>query len=126
MNATSTGSSVERRFVTTPLGRIHAAMAGTGFPVLLLHQTPRSWDEYRDVLPLLGGDFRAIAMDTLGFGDSDAAADEPSIEVWATAAFALLDALGVKEFAVVGHHTGAVVAAEMASAAPDRVRALVL
>src|SRR3954447_16676655 len=110
MNATSTGSSVERRFVTTPLGRIHAAIAGSGFPVLLLHQTPRSWDEYRDVLPLLGRDFRAIAMDTLGFGDSDASGD-PSIEAWATAAFALLDALGVKEFAVVGHHTGAVIAA---------------
>ena len=57
MSATRTGSSVERRFVTTPLGRIHVAMAGSGFPVLLLHQTPRSWDEYRDVLPLLGSRF---------------------------------------------------------------------
>jgi pimeloyl-ACP methyl ester carboxylesterase len=43
---------------------------GTGEPVLLLHQTPRSWDEYRDVLPLLGANHRAIAMDTLGFGAS--------------------------------------------------------
>jgi len=43
MSASRTGSNVERRFVTTPLGRIHVAMAGTGFPVLLLHQTPRSW-----------------------------------------------------------------------------------
>ena len=42
------------------------------------------------------------------------------------AAFALLDALGEREFAVVGHHTGAVIAAEMAAAAPDRVRVLVL
>ena len=79
MSVTRTGSNVERRFVTTPLGRIHVAMAGTGFPVLLLHQTPRSWDEYRDVLPLLGRDFRAIAMDTLGFGDSDRPAGDPSI-----------------------------------------------
>src|SRR4030095_11391191 len=79
MNATRTGSSVERRFVTTPLGRIHVAMAVPGFPVLLLHQTPRSWDEYRDVLPLLGRDFRAIAMDTLGFGDSDSPAGDPHV-----------------------------------------------
>jgi hypothetical protein len=42
MSATTAGSNVERRFVTTRLGRIHVAMAGTGFPVLLLHQTPRS------------------------------------------------------------------------------------
>src|SRR5215510_12517337 len=92
MSASKAGSSVERHFVTTRLGRIHVATAGTGFPVLLLHQTPRSWDEYRDVLPLLGGDFRAIAMDTLGFGDSDPPAGDPSIELWAQGAFALLDA----------------------------------
>src|SRR5882757_9276115 len=126
MTASKTGPSVERRFVTTEHGRIHTAIAGAGFPVLLLHQTPRSWDEYRDVLPLLGRDFRAIAMDTPGFGDSDAPEGDPSIEVWATAAFALLDALGEKEFAVVGHHTGAVIALEMAATAPDRVSALVL
>ncbi len=126
MAISRTGPQIERVFVATRYGRIHAAIAGTGSPVLLLHQTPRSWDEYRDVLPLLGGDFRAIAIDTLGFGDSDAPAGEPSIEVWATAAFAVLDALGETEFAVVGHHTGAVVAAEMAAAAPARVSALVL
>jgi pimeloyl-ACP methyl ester carboxylesterase len=118
---------VERVFVKTRFGRIHAAICGSGFPILLLHQTPRSWDEYRDVLPLLGRGFRAIAMDTLGFGDSDALAEgDTSIETWAMAAFALLDALGESKGAVVGHHTGAAIAAEMAAAAPDRVDALVL
>src|SRR3569833_683642 len=84
MSAASTGYNVERRFVTTRLVCIHVARAGSGFPVLLLHQTPRSWDEYRDVLPLLGCDFRAIAMDTLGFGDSPSpAGTAPSLEAWA-------------------------------------------
>jgi pimeloyl-ACP methyl ester carboxylesterase len=126
MSATRTGSDLERRFVKTRLGRIHVAMAGTGFPVLLLHQTPRSWDEYRDVLPLLGRDFRAIAMDTLGFGDSDSPAGDPSIELWAQGAFALLDALEEPRAAIVGHHTGAAIAVEMAASAPARVSALVL
>src|SRR5258708_29324587 len=108
MSASETGSNIERRFVTTPLGRIHVAVAGDGFPVLLLHQTPRSWDEYRDVLPLLGKRFRAIAMDTVGFGDSQPLPPgDNSIERWALAAFDLLDALGVVRAAVVGHHTGA-------------------
>ncbi|WP_426434652.1 alpha/beta fold hydrolase [Bradyrhizobium genosp. P] len=126
MTARKHGSTVERRFVTTQHGRIHAAMAGAGFPVLLLHQTPRSWDEYRDVLPLLGRDFRAIAIDTPGFGDSDRPIGEPSIEVWAQTALALLDALDVPRAAIVGHHTGAVIAVEMAASAPARVSALVL
>ncbi len=126
MTAIRTGSTVERRFVSTRFGRIHMAMAGTGFPVLLLHQTPRSWDEYRDVLPLLGRDFCAIAMDTPGFGDSDRPTGEPSIELWGQAALALLDALEQPCAAIVGHHTGAVIAVEMAASAPERVSALVL
>ena len=36
--------------------------------VLLLHQTPRSWAEYRAVLPILGTRYRAIAMDTIKKG----------------------------------------------------------
>jgi pimeloyl-ACP methyl ester carboxylesterase len=66
-------------------------------------------------------------MDTVGFGDSEPlATGENSIERWAEAAFDLLDALGVDRFAVAGHHTGAVVALEMAASQPRRVAALVL
>src|SRR6478752_6726253 len=127
MSASRTGSSIERRFVTTRLGRIHVAMAGTGFPVLLLHQTPRSWDEFRDVLPLLGRSRRAIAIDLLGFGDSSRLPlAEYSIERWADLAFAFADALGVSRFAVVGHHTGGYVAIEMAASRPERLVAAVL
>lgn len=65
-------------------------------------------------------------MDTLGFGDPDAPAESPSIELWAEGAFALLDALEAPHAAVVGHHTGAAIAVEMAAAMPARVDALVL
>lgn len=114
-------------YAKTRLGVIHAVRAGTGRPILLLHQTPRSVDEYRDVLPLLARDFAVIAMDTPGFGASPALAGAtPSIEAWASAALALLDALAIQETAVVGHHTGAAVALEIAAQAPQRVEALVL
>jgi pimeloyl-ACP methyl ester carboxylesterase len=118
---------VERSFVPTEYGRIHIAAAGAGPPVLLLHQTPRSWDEFRDVLPLLGRHYRAIAMDTVGYGDSDPLPHgQASIENWAKAARALLAALGSSRAAVVGHHTGAAIAIEMAAAYPRTVAALVL
>ena len=111
MSATRTGSNVERRFVMTRLGRIHVAMAGTGFPVLLLHQTPRSWDEFRDVVPILGERFHAIAIDTLGFGDSSKPDwAEDTIELWAEATIGVLDALGIERATFAGHHTGSVTA----------------
>ena len=118
---------IQRSFVTTAAGVVHVAACGEGFPVLLLHQTPRSWDEYRDVLPLIGRHARAIAMDTPGFGDSDLPGEgAPSIEGWAATAVALLDALGIAGACVVGHHTGAVIAMEVAARASSRVAALVL
>lgn len=123
MNCKNT--AVHRVFVETRSGLIHVACSGSGFPVLMLHQTPRSWDEYRDVLPILGQDYRAIAMDTVGFGDSQPLpAAQNSIEDWAAAAFDLLDALDIARAVIVGHHTGAVIALEMAASRPDRVAAL--
>ena len=123
----NTHPRIERRFVQTKRARIHLAMIGSGESLLLLHQTPRSWDEFREALPLLGRRYRAIAMDTVGFGDSDALpAGEDSIESWAACAFDLLDELGIASAAIAGHHTGAATAIEMAAARPERIRALVL
>jgi pimeloyl-ACP methyl ester carboxylesterase len=121
-------STVARSFVTVPAGTIHVAQSGTGSAVLLLHQTPRSWDEYRDVVPILGESFHAIAMDTIGFGDSSKPrGDGPdTIEMWAEVAVSVLDALGVQRASVVGHHTGAVIAMEIAASFPERVDRLVL
>lgn len=93
----------------------------------MLHQTPRSWREYEPVLPLLGATHDAVAMDTVGYGDTPPFADgAPTIERWADTALALMDALGLARFAVAGHHTGAVIGMEIAVRAPQRVRGLVL
>lgn len=118
--------ALEERFVEVEDGRVHVVECGTGRPVVLLHQTPRSWDEYRDVLPLLGARFRAIAIDQLGFGDSPAPPWEPTVERYAAVVAAVLEQLGIGRADVVGHHTGAVVALELAAARPELVRRLVL
>jgi pimeloyl-ACP methyl ester carboxylesterase len=120
------GAGVRRAFVDTPEGQIHYATAGVGPPVLLLHQTPRSWDEYRDVIPLLARERHVIAMDTIGYGDSYKPARTCDIEDYAAGVLALLDGLGIRSTAVVGHHTGAVIAMELAGSFPERVDRLVL
>jgi pimeloyl-ACP methyl ester carboxylesterase len=122
-------TEVTRRFVETSAGTIHCAIAGDhgGTDVLLLHQTPRSWNEYREVLPLLGRRRRTTAIDMVGFGESSALPwGSDSIERWAEVALEVLDALEIDRAHLVGHHTGAVVATEMAARAPDRARSVVL
>ncbi|MBW1691351.1 MAG: alpha/beta hydrolase [Deltaproteobacteria bacterium] len=117
---------VQRGFANTPEGQIHYAIAGQGKPVLLLHQTPRSWDEYRDVLPLIGKKYCAIAMDTIGFGDSYKPRREGSIEEYARGVIRFLDAMAIARTSLVGHHTGGVIAVEVAASFPERVDKLVL
>lgn len=119
---------IRRAFADLSVGQVHYAACGNADApaVLLLHQSPRSWAEYRAVLPLIGVRYRTIAMDTAGFGDSADGGVPASIEQWARVACELLGALGIARADVVGHHTGGVVAVELAAAFPGRVRGLVL
>lgn len=54
--------AVRRAFADLPIGQVHYATCGdrSAPAVLLLHQSPRSWLEYRDVLPRLGQRFHAM------------------------------------------------------------------
>ncbi|MEY4711341.1 MAG: hypothetical protein RIS88_791 [Pseudomonadota bacterium] len=119
---------VRRHFADLPHGQVHYAACGdpAAPAVLLLHQTPRSWLEYAQVLPILGTHYRAIAMDTVGFGDSAPLPGPASIERWAEAAVSLLDVLELARVHVVGHHTGGVIAVQLGAVHGARVRSLVL
>ena len=118
--------TLRRGYGPSTYGQLHYVECGEGEPVLMLHQTPRSWTEYLDVLPLVGTRYRAIAMDTLGFGASAKPAEVHTVERWADAAGQLVDALGVDRFHLVGHHTGGVIAVELAARQRDRVASLLL
>jgi pimeloyl-ACP methyl ester carboxylesterase len=119
---------IRRAFADLSVGQVHYASCGAAAApaVLLLHQSPRSWLEYREVLPLIGQRFRAIALDTPGFGDSAPLREAASIEAWAAVAIELLDALSITQAHVVGHHTGGVIALHLAAAHEARVTSLVL
>jgi pimeloyl-ACP methyl ester carboxylesterase len=122
---TSVGPDLGR--VELDHGPLAFARLGEGTVVVLLHQTPRSWDEYRDVLPLLAArGFQALALDTPGFGDSAPVPGTASIQSWASAMQQALDSLGVERPVVVGHHTGGAIATELAFQRPDGVAGLVL
>lgn len=119
---------IRRAFADLSIGQVHFASCGDAAApaVLLLHQTPRSWMEYREVLPLIGERFHAIAMDTPGFGDSAPLREPASIEGWAAVAVELLDVLSTVRAHVVGHHTGGVIGLHLAAAHVARVASLVL
>ncbi|MGC0386605.1 alpha/beta fold hydrolase [Streptomyces sp. SAI-129] len=126
MTDTTHTSPLRKGYASSRFGQLHYVESGGGEPVLMLHQTPRSWTEYLDVLPLVGTRYRAIAMDTLGYGASAKPEGPHTIERFADAVGDLVEALGLDRFHLVGHHTGGVIAVEVAARFQDRVASLVL
>jgi pimeloyl-ACP methyl ester carboxylesterase len=127
-NADDERLNVRFGYADTALGQLHYAACGddSGTPVLLLHQTPRSWTEFADVIPLVGRSRRTIAMDSLGFGGSADPAEPLTIELLGSAVEALCDALGYERVHMVGHHTGGVIAIEAAARMGSRVASVLV
>ena len=117
---------MKRVFVDTPAGQIHCRTEGNGEPLLLLHQVPSSSSEFSDVIPILGQQFRVLAMDLPLFGDSYKTTGEPEVEDMAQAVIDFLNALRIKKTHIAGHHTGACVAVELSVGHPERVQKLIL
>jgi pimeloyl-ACP methyl ester carboxylesterase len=92
-----------------------------------MHQAPLTSAQFDNVYgPLSGYGLKVIGIDMPGYGMSDPTDVVPRVEDYARAAPCVLDALGIPRAAMVGHHTGALVATETALQFPDRVSALVL
>jgi len=118
---------IQRSYIDSKVGgQVHLAETGCGQPILLIHQTPRSWDEYREVMELMGSQFKMVAMDLPGMGGSTSAPDKPTIEFYAAAAAEVIEYISDGPVTVCGHHTGAAVAMEIAASRPELVNSLVL
>jgi pimeloyl-ACP methyl ester carboxylesterase len=123
-----TAPDLKRAYAEAPTGQVHYYDGGGGGPaVLLLHQSPTSAIDFGEIFaPLAEVGFRVIAPDMPGMGMSDAPEHPPTIDDFAVAALAVLDAVGVRRAHALGHHTGAQVAVTLAERWPDRIDRLVL
>jgi len=80
-------------FFNTRLGDVHYIDAGCrdAAPVVLLHQTPRSVDEFTEVIPILAERMRVIAVDNPGYGASEVPPKQPTVAEYADSVVELLD-----------------------------------
>ena len=119
--------AIEHRFVACGERRVMVRWAGSGPPVLLLHESPVSSAAFVPLIGSLAERFTVIALDTPGYGGSDPlASHRPQIADYADALRETVDALGLERAAVFGRHTGAAIAIEFASRYPERVSGAVL
>ncbi|MCP3801589.1 alpha/beta hydrolase [Allokutzneria sp. A3M-2-11 16] len=110
--------------------RLSVRRGGSGPPILLLHGHPRTHTTWHRVAPLLARRYSVVCPDMRGYGQSSKPQTEPDHSQQSKRAVAndcvkLMEALGHKQFAVVGHDRGGYVAHRLAVDHPDRVTALV-
>jgi pimeloyl-ACP methyl ester carboxylesterase len=101
--------------------------AGTGEPILLIHCSSASGNEWRSLCETLGQRFRPIAPDQWGCGRSDPWMGRGSFNLAEEAApiLRIIDSIGIPVH-LVGHSYGGAVALRVARERPQMIRSLTL
>ena len=121
--------TIRKGYVDLPEGQVHyhaAEGAADAMPVVFFHQTASSGKMFYEVIDRLNGTWPCFAFDTPGFGGSFDPEGMPTLPDYANWLGTAMDAAGLDQAHIVGHHTGACIAVELAAAQPDRVLSLSL
>ncbi len=123
-----------RGYVTVDKRQMHyrsLAPAGAGPDdrpeAVLLHQVSSSSRMFESFMPILAAaGIGSVAPDLPGFGESDPL-PSTTVDGWAQSVLGFSDEVGAAgRVWLMGHHTGAGIAVEVALTAPERVAGLVL
>jgi len=125
-----------RGYVDMRWGQLHYIMATPAVPradqktpIVMLHQSPNSSADYAALVPEMGRDRIAIAVDTPGHGGSDGPNQILRIEDYALAIAEGLKGLGFsadRRIDILGRFTGALIGVEVAINEPKMVRRVAL
>lgn len=114
---------VYKNYADLSFGQIHYRETGSGAPLLLLHQSPTSSNDYINLMNEWGNDFHIYAPDNPGNGMSDPLKIEnPTIENYAKALIEFMDAVEIDKALVYGFHTGSCIATATSALFPDRFK----
>ena len=110
---------------------LNCRLGGEGPPLLLLHGYPQTHVCWHRLAPALARKFSLVIPDLPGYGDSGSLEADGENQNYAKRNIAaimaeLMQALGHKRFAVVGHDRGARVAYRLALDRPELVERVVL
>jgi pimeloyl-ACP methyl ester carboxylesterase len=118
---------MKKAYVDTEAGQIHFRFReGKGTPIICLHQTASSSAMFEAFMENYAGNEPIYALDTPGFGRSYDPDGEPDMREYAQMLIAAIDSLGIDNFHVFGHHTGASIGIEIADLVAERTSSLMM
>ncbi len=101
---------ITRHYLTINGRLVHYRRYGSGPPLIMVHQSPRSSAEYEALMLTWGAHFTCIAPDTPGFGQSQPLVKaDPDINDYADAIVEFIRALGLEKVAAYGFHSGGII-----------------
>ena len=108
-------------------GDVSVRIAGAGPDVILLHGIGSGSGSWIYQLAGLSSRYRITAWDAPGYGASiPVSGDAASVDDYVARLAALVDALSLDRFLLVGHSLGALIAGRYAALYPQRLRGLIL
>lgn len=131
MNQSVDNVRVTKHYGQGRFGQIHYRRAAPDVPsnhppLILFHMSPYSGVIYENLMADLGRDRVVIAVDTPGFGNSDAPLVPPTIQQYAAAMGDLLDGLKLRGVDVMGYHTGSKIGLDLCLQRPEQVRKIIM
>lgn len=125
MSSIPTLPGITSHMIDTPRLRTHMLASGPegGVPVLFIHGNASSATYWEETMLALPAGLRAIAPDLRGYGDSEDKLIDATRGCgdWVDDLLALVDALGITRFHLVGHSLGGAVIFSLLPAAGERV-----
>jgi len=118
---------IQHRFLNVAGRAVNYRRSGSGPPVVMLHGSPGDSQMLTAEITAAADHFTVFALDTPGFGHSDALPGEIlTVPDLARATAEAMRALNLPPCPVYGTHTGAAIAIELGLGWPDQVTGLVM
>lgn len=106
--------------------QLHYIEQGQGQPLILLHGNGESCDYFEHQIPCFSKDYRVIAIDTRGHGQSPRGEKPFTIKQFSEDLHDFMDENGIEKAHVLGFSDGGNIALEFALKHPERVEKLIL
>jgi pimeloyl-ACP methyl ester carboxylesterase len=116
----------EVKFLDLNGDRVAYRDEGSGEVLLLIHGMAGSSDAWRELIPRLAKNYRVVAPDLLGHGQSTKPRGDYSLGAFAVWLRDLLDELGIARATIVGHSLGGGVAMQFIYQHPDYCERVIL
>jgi pimeloyl-ACP methyl ester carboxylesterase len=94
--------------------------------IVFFHQNPSSSQIFEELMERLEDEYYVVAPDMPGYGQSFTPDEVSAFDYYTRVLTAAVNDIGVDEFHVVGHHTGAGIGVDVATNEPERVRTVTL